>query len=44
MSHIKNSNKYDMELSSSAIKNKLMNDVNKLGPFGNFNSLPNFFN
>ena len=43
MSHIKNFNKYDMEISSSAIKNKFMNDVNKLGPFGNFNSLPIFF-
>ncbi|WP_435098515.1 single-stranded-DNA-specific exonuclease RecJ [Candidatus Pelagibacter bacterium nBUS_27] len=42
VSQIKNLNKYDMELSSSAIKNKFMNDINKLGPFGNFNSLPTF--
>ena len=31
-----------MELSSSAIKNRFMNDINKLGPFGNFNLLPIF--
>ncbi|MDC0921582.1 single-stranded-DNA-specific exonuclease RecJ [Candidatus Pelagibacter sp.] len=42
ISHIKNSNKYDMEISSSAIKNKLINDINKLEPFGNFNSKPLF--
>jgi single-stranded-DNA-specific exonuclease len=41
-SHIKNSNKYDFKLSSSAIKNKFVNDINKLGPFGNNNSLPTF--
>src|SRR5210317_873130 len=35
-------NKYDFQLSSSAIKNKLINDINKLKPFGNYNSLPNF--
>jgi single-stranded-DNA-specific exonuclease len=41
-SNIENSNKYDFELSSSAIGNKLFNDINKLGPFGNFNFLPIF--
>ena len=29
--------------SSSAIKNKLINDINKLEPFGNYNSLPTIF-
>ena len=38
-----NSNKYDLEISLSAIKNKFMNEINKLGPFGNFNSLPIFY-
>ncbi len=42
ISHIKNSNKYDMELSISAIKNKFINDINKLGPFGNSNLTPIF--
>ncbi len=41
-SNAKNLNKYDMELSASALKTKFMNDINKLGPFGNFNSLPTF--
>ena len=41
-SNTKNLNKYDMELSASALKTKFMNDINKLGPFGNFNSLPTF--
>jgi single-stranded-DNA-specific exonuclease len=41
-SNVENSNKYDFELSSSAIRNKLINDINKLGPFGNFNFLPIF--
>ena len=35
-------NKYDFQLSSSAIKNKLINDLNKLEPFGNYNFLPSF--
>jgi single-stranded-DNA-specific exonuclease len=35
-----NLTKYDMELSLSAINIKLMKDLNKLGPFGNFNFLP----
>jgi len=41
-SNINNLNKYDMELSLSAIKIKFMNEINKLGPFGNFNSIPIF--
>jgi single-stranded-DNA-specific exonuclease len=41
-SNQKNVNKYDYQLSSSAIKNKLINDINKLGPFGNYNFLPIF--
>ena len=43
MSHLKNFNKYDIEISLSAIKNKYIKDIHKLGPFGNFNSLPTFF-
>ena len=35
-----NSIKYDSELSLSAINAKFMNDLNKLGPFGNLNFLP----
>ena len=35
-------NKYDFQLSSSAIKSKLINDINKIGPFGNDNFLPIF--
>jgi single-stranded-DNA-specific exonuclease len=42
-SHIKNSNKYDFKLSSSAIKSEFFNNINKLGPFGNYNLLPTFF-
>ena len=41
-SNQKNENKYDYQLSSLAIKNKLINDINKLGPFGSFNSFPIF--
>jgi len=37
-----NVNKFDLELSLSAIKIKFVNDINKLGPFGNFNFLPIF--
>ena len=37
-----NINKYDFQLSSSAIKSKLINDINKIGPFGNDNYLPIF--
>jgi single-stranded-DNA-specific exonuclease len=36
-------NKYDFQLSSSAIKSKLINDINKIGPFGANNFLPIFF-
>ena len=35
-------NKYDFQLSSSSIKKKLINDINKLKPFGNYNSFPYF--
>jgi single-stranded-DNA-specific exonuclease len=38
----KNINNYDLEISSSAIKSGLINDINKLGPFGSFNFLPIF--
>ena len=31
-----------MEISPLAIKSKFMNDINKLGPFGNFNLTPIF--
>ncbi len=37
-----NSNKYDMEISASAINFKFMNEINRLGPFGNYNYLPIF--
>jgi single-stranded-DNA-specific exonuclease len=37
-----NSNNYDLEISSSFIKNKFIQEINKLGPFGNFNFLPSF--
>ncbi len=40
--NIENSNKYDMELSTSAINTKFMREINKLGPFGNYNYLPIF--
>ena len=42
ISNSKNLNKYDMQLSLSAIKSKFMNEINKLGPFGNFNFTPVF--
>jgi single-stranded-DNA-specific exonuclease len=41
-SHYENSNKYDYQLSCSAINNKLVNDISKLEPFGNYNFLPSF--
>ena len=31
-----------MEISSSIIKHKFINEINKLGPFGNFNIMPIF--
>ncbi|MDA8691394.1 single-stranded-DNA-specific exonuclease RecJ [Candidatus Pelagibacter bacterium] len=37
-----NSSKFDLELSASAINSKFINDISKLGPFGNFNHLPIF--
>jgi single-stranded-DNA-specific exonuclease len=37
-----NQNKYDFQLSSSAIKSKLIDDINKIGPFGNDNFSPIF--
>jgi single-stranded-DNA-specific exonuclease len=43
ISHIENLNKFDMELSSTAINNQFIKDINKLGPFGSFNFLPTFF-
>tara|TARA_B110000008_G_scaffold186424_1_gene185242 strand:+ start:761 stop:1204 length:444 start_codon:yes stop_codon:yes gene_type:complete len=39
----KNLNVYDMEISLLAIKNNFINDINKLGPFGNYNQMPIFF-
>ena len=42
MFKIKDVNKYDMELSSSGIKMKFINEIDKLGPFGNYNFLPTF--
>ena len=38
----KNTNTYDGEISTSAINLIFMNEINKLGPFGNFNHLPFF--
>jgi len=35
-------NKFDFQISSSAIKNKLINEINRLKPFGNYNFLPIF--
>jgi single-stranded-DNA-specific exonuclease len=43
ISNKENFNKYDFQLSSSAIRNKSINDINKLEPFGNYNSLPTIF-
>ena len=40
--NVKSLNKYDFQLSSSAIKGKLINDINKLKPFGSYNFLPIF--
>ena len=37
-----NSSNYDFEISLSAINNRLIKDINKIGPFGNFNFLPIF--
>jgi single-stranded-DNA-specific exonuclease len=40
--HVNESNKYDMEISASALNIKFLKDINKLGPFGNFNFSPIF--
>jgi single-stranded-DNA-specific exonuclease len=40
MSHVSETNKYDMERSASALNIRFLNDINKLGPFGNFNFSP----
>ena len=37
-----NYSKFDLELSASTINSKFINDISKLGPFGNFNHLPIF--
>jgi len=37
-----NQNKYDIEISPSAINSKFFDNINKLEPFGNFNFLPIF--
>ena len=37
------SNKYDLEVSSSAINFEFVAEINKIGPFGNGNKLPIFF-
>jgi single-stranded-DNA-specific exonuclease len=37
-----NVNKYDLQLSPLGIKTKLINNINKLRPFGNCNFLPTF--
>ncbi len=37
-----NINRFDSEISASAINNDLLEDINKLGPFGNHNSIPIF--
>jgi single-stranded-DNA-specific exonuclease len=42
ISNKNNSNIYDLEISQSFIKNKFVQDINKLGPFGNYNYLPTF--
>ena len=41
-SNLVNLNQYDFNLSPSAIKIKLIHHINKLKPFGNYNSLPIF--
>ena len=39
---VNQTNEYDIELSASAINIKFLNEINKLGPFGNLNFLPTF--
>ena len=38
--HVNQINEYDLELSASAINIRFLKEINKLGPFGNFNFLP----
>ena len=40
--HTNETNVYDMELSASALNIRFLKDINKLGPFGNFNFSPIF--
>jgi single-stranded-DNA-specific exonuclease len=42
ISHVNESNKYDIELSASAMNIRFLKEINKLGPFGNFNFSPTF--
>ena len=42
-SNTKVTHNYDMELSPSSINIKFINELNQLGPFGNFNFSPIFF-
>ena len=42
IAYINNSIKYDLELSLSSIKKEFLSNINKLGPFGNFNFMPIF--
>ena len=39
---LNNSSIYEMEISPSAINKEFMGNLNKLGPFGNYNFLPTF--
>ena len=41
--NLDNSIKYDSEISASAINSRFLNEISKLGPFGNENLLPIFF-
>ena len=41
--NLDNSIKYDSEISASAINSHFLNEISKLGPFGNENLLPIFF-
>ena len=40
--HLNETNKYDIELSASALNIRFLKDIDKLGPFGNFNFSPIF--
>ena len=42
MSKLQNLNIYDMEISPSSINKELAYNLNKLGPFGNYNFSPTF--